>query len=97
MFTIEYSYLRALLYSWLEGKLFFLVVNVEIDLASSHIYACIGGAQEWPPQYERSLHVNLHVEEHEIHGNKEIPNFLSKRLVRFPQGNRQIGPQAANT
>ena len=58
-----------------EGKPLCLPIDVELNFSGSDINVCICGTQERPSQNERHLCVDLHVEDDEINGNKEVPDF----------------------
>ena len=58
-----------------EGELLLLAIDVQLDLSSSDIDVGVCCAQEWPSQDERRLGVDFHVENDEVDGNKEIPDF----------------------
>ena len=62
--------LSALFHFRSEVKHFPSAIEVEMDLSSSDINVGLYGAQEWPPQDERRLAVDLHAQHHKIHWDK---------------------------
>jgi hypothetical protein len=46
------------------------LIDVKIDISSSHIYVCIHGAKKQPPKDERGFGVYVDVEDHEVHGDE---------------------------
>ena len=74
--------LRTLFDLRLEGELLLLTIDVELDFSSSHIDTRVCCAQERSPQDERCLGVDLHVEDDEVDGNQEIPDF-DRNVLRY--------------
>ena len=76
----------------LEGKPLCLPIYVELNFFGSDINVCICGTQEWTSQNEWRLGVDLHIEDDEVNGNEEVPDFnrnvlcnsrrVTDRLVR---------------
>jgi hypothetical protein len=65
----------ALFWSWLEGKLLFLAIDMEFNFSGSDINVSICSAQERSPKDEERLHVLLHIKYYKIHRSKKVSYF----------------------
>jgi hypothetical protein len=63
--------IRALFWSWLESKLFFLSTNVEFNFSGSNVNVGICGTQEASHKDERGLHVFLHIKYYKVYRNEK--------------------------
>ena len=84
-FSVDCFDLRALFNLRLEGERLLLTIDVELNFSSSHIDTCVCGTQEWTPKDERCLGVNFHVEDDEVYGDEEIPDF-HRNVFRYSRG-----------
>ena len=58
-----------------EGEPLCPPIDIELDFSGSNINVCVYDTQEWPSQNEGRLVIDFHVEDDEINGNKEVPDF----------------------